>query len=412
MGTHPARLPLADVVDLMAPGQPLPFRVFDAAGRLLLAQGQRIVDERQLALLIERGASVERDEAEAVRRVREAAAGATPPQAVRTPSWFDHFERQVWALDDLLRALLKGGPRGGARGEGVSKGGSEGRGENDVEVDPLDRRLGVFGDAFVALVERQPDAALFLVVRQDDKRHSLYALTHALHAATVAQLAAGQLGWDAAGVRRAVLAALTMNASILELQGRMAEQKDPPTKAQLDQIRAHPHRSAGLLAAAGVADEAWLQAVSDHHERRVGGYPRGDVEPDELARLVRAADVFTAKISPRALRAPLAPQVAARQLFQEEGGGPLAAALIRAVGIYPPGDLVTLKNGETAVVVARASAGGNLPQVAALLSAHGKPIVGAPRRDTREADTTIVGPLADRSRIGRVLPEVVYGLLN
>lgn len=388
----PQRVPLAEVADLMAPGQPLPFRVLDAFGRLLLAQGQRIHDVRQLQALLERGASVEQEEVRLAREARaEAKAGGRVP-STRELTWFDRFDQQMWALDDLLRALAKVDP-----GEGVVGG-------------DLAARLGDFGDAFIALVERQPDAALFHAVRQDDKRYALYALTHALHAATVVQLAAHQLGWPAAQVRSAVLAALTMNAAIVELQGRMAEQKEPASKVQFDQIRAHPHRSADLLAAAGVGDAAWLEAVRDHHERANGGYPRG-VEPGELARLLRAADVYTAKISPRAIRTAQTPQMAARQLFQEEGGGPLAAALIKAVGVYPPGDLVTLKSGETAVVVAR-TAVGNAPQVAVLFSAQGKPVGGAPRRDTSQGDAAIAGPLADRSRITRVLPEAVYGLLK
>lgn len=390
----PDRVPLAEVADLMSPGQPLPFRVLDAIGRLLLGQGQRIHDVRQLQALLERGACVQYEEVQHVRAARATVtAGDAPVPSQRELTWFDRFDQQVWVLDDLLRALVKGELHAAAEGG------------------PLAAQIGAFGDAFVALVDRQPDAALFHAVRQDDKRYALYALTHALHAAIVALLAARQMGWPQPQVRSAVFATLTMNAAIVELQGRMAEQKEPPSKAQLDQIRAHPHRSAELLVAGGVTDEAWLQAVRDHHERAVGGYPRGGAEPGELARLVRAADVYSAKISPRALRAAQTPQAAARQLFQEEGGGPLAAALIKAVGIYPPGDLVTLKNGETAVVVMR-TAVGNAPQVAVLFSAKGKPVPGAPRRDTAQGETAIAGPLADRSRVTRVLPEAVYGLLN
>lgn len=385
------RVPLVEVADLIVPGQPLPFRVLDAFGRLLLAQGQRIHDARQLQALLERGASVEQEEVRQVRAAHAAQGSARVP-STRELTWFDRFDQQMWTLDDLLRALVKGDLRDGTQGGNLAA------------------QLSAFGDHFVELVERQPDAALFHAVRQDDKRYALYALTHALHAATVVLLAARQLGWAPERVRSAVLAGLTMNAAIVELQGRMAEQKEPASKAQFDQIRAHPHRSAELLAAAGITDEAWLEAVRDHHERAAGGYPRG-VEPGEVARLVRAADVYTAKISPRAIRAAQTPQVAARQLFQEEGGGPLAAALIKAVGVYPPGDLVTLKNGETAVVVMRSTVG-NAPQVAALLTAQGKPVHGAPRRDTSRPETAIAGPLAERSRVGRVLPEAVYGLLS
>ena len=161
-----------------------------------------------------------------------------------------------------------------------------------------------------------------------------------------------------------------------------------------------------------MTDADWLAAVEEHHERPgPGGYPRGVQATSDAAHLLRAADVFMAKVSPRALRAPMVPQQAARQLFQEEGGGPIAGALMQAIGVHPPGDLVKLKNGEAAIVVQRA-APGRATQVAALLDARGKVLSGAPRRDTAKPDFAIAGPLLDRGGLPRVLPEQVYGLLE
>lgn len=380
------RVPLVDVSDLLAPGAPLPFRVLDAHGRLLLATGQRIADARQLSALMERGACVEWPEVEAARRARAAGVDPGVDRAVRRETLFDRWEQAVWKLDALLRVL-----------------GRDGGQQADVQA---------LVALHVALVDRDADAALFLCMRQDDRRFALYALTHALHTATVALLAARTLGWPDAAQRSLVGAALTMNASIVELQARMAEQPDPPTKKQLDTIRAHPERSAELLRASGIDDAVWLDAVLQHHERPgPGGYPRGVQPTSEAARVLRAADVFMAKVSPRAFRAPLLPQQAARQLFQDEGGGPIAGALIKAIGVHPPGDFVKLKNGEAAIVVRRATAGAAV-QVAAMQDARGKPMAGAPRRDTALADFGIAGPLQDRSALPRVLPEQVYGLLE
>jgi hypothetical protein len=388
MSGSASRVPLPEVADLIAIGRPLPFKVLDAVGRLLLNAGHVVQDERQLELLLERGACVEHADAEAVRAARAQLAGVAtaPPKATRTLSWFDRWERRVWTLDGLIKAL--------GRDTGLAA------------------ELVEFADEQTALVERHPDAALFLCVRQDDRRFALYPLTHALHCATVALLTARQLGWPAGRRRTVVRAALTMNASVTELQARMAEQSDPPTKRQLEQIRGHPEASVALLRASGVTDEDWLTAVAEHHERADGsGYPRGTKEVGETARVLRAADQFSAKLSPRALRSAVLPQVAARQLFQEDAGGPVAGALIKAVGIYPPGDFVRLKNGEGGVVVQRAGAG-KAPVVAVLVSASGKPVGGAPRRDTAQAEFGIAGPWTERAGQARLLPEVVFGLLE
>lgn len=385
-------LPLQQVADLMRPGQPLPFKVLDAQGRLLLAEGQPVVDVQQLRALLERGACVVQQEADAVRAARGAGAATGPTYSARQLTWFDRWERHLWAIDDTLRDVSKGAGSAAA--------------------------LHGLADQQQALVAAQPDAALFSLLRQDDRRYALYALSHARHTALVVQLAAGVQAWPAARVRTAVLAALTMNTSTVELQARMAEQAEPPTRRQLEQLREHPLRSAALLRAAGAGpapgDDDWLRAVEQHHEQPGGGgYPAGLAEPDEVARLVRAADVYAAKLSPRAFRAPLPSQTAARQLLQEDAASPLAAALIRAVGIYPPGDVVRLKNGEVAVMVTRATAGRGA-QAAVLQAASGKAQPGTTRRDTSQADTAVTAVLsvAERAALPRLLPEQVYGLLQ
>lgn len=387
MNESPARVPLAEVHDLIAPGQPLPFKVLDAQGRMLLAAGQRVSDVRQLQALLERGACVEYEEAQVVRQQRDAArAGAGRPPSARHRTLFDAWEQQTWSLDSLLKLVGR---------------------------DPaLASQIDAFVDAHIALVDKHLEAALFLCIRQDDRRFALYGLTHALHSATVAMGCARFLGWTPDRVRRLVGAALTMNASMIDLQAHMAEQDEPPSKKQLDQIRNHPTRSAQMLRSSGVSDDEWLQTVEDHHERAGGGgYPRGVGEVGEMAHLLRASDVFMAKITPRALRAALPPQVAARQLFQDEKGGPVAAALIKSLGVYPPGDFVKLKNGESAIVVQRTAAG-NAPLVAVLADAAGRPVHGGPRRDTAKPEFAITGPLTERGAMPRVLPEQVYGLVD
>jgi HD-GYP domain-containing protein (c-di-GMP phosphodiesterase class II) len=381
------RVPLGDVRDLVAIGEALPFRVLDAQARLLLSQGQVVSGDAQLQALLERGAWVEYDAVQRVRQERGADKAALPASTAHRPSsLFDRWEQQVWELDALLRKVAK--------------------------HQPAAPELEAFGTAFVALVERDVDVALFMAVRQDERRFALYALTHGLHAATLVVLTARQLGWDEAKVQRIARAALTMNVSLLELQATMAEQRDPPSKRQMDQIRSHPERSAHMLRDAGVADTAWLDLVRDHHEQTGGGgYPRGLADVPDDVRVLRAADVFTSKITARALRPALVPQQAARDLFQHEAGSPLAGALIKSVGIHPPGELVQLRSGEVAIVTRRA-AKGPAPKVACISNRNGQPIIDTVFRDSAEPEFAITGPCTDRARFPKVPPERVYGLVT
>lgn len=378
------RVPLEQVRDLLKVGEPLPFRVLDALERLLLNAGQVLADENQFAGLVERGAWAERHLVEAERAARAAARGAEP--APRTLSLFDRWERSIWQFDKLSRALVRRQAAG-------------------AEVP-------VFFAALRELVDVDPDVALFLCVRQDDRRFALYPLTHALHCAVLVLLTGRYLGWPEARVASLGCAALTMNLTIFELQATMAEQDTPPSAKQLKEIRAHPQGSVQLLQGAGVDDPVWLEAVAEHHEQPGGGgYPQSLAAVAESAQVLRAADVLMAKISPRAQRPAMAPQVAVRQLFQQRPGDPLALALIRTLGVYPPGSLLKLRSGEVAVAIRRPAAGTH-PLVATLSDSQGRPSAQTHRRDSAQPEFNVQGPLVDTAGFARVLPERVYGIVD
>ncbi len=377
-------VPLDTVQDLVKVGEPLPFAVYDLQQRLLLSQRQVISSDRQWSLLLERGAWVEREMVEALRAER-AHNVVAHEGAKRDPTLFDRWERALWELDALLRGTAKG------------KASAE---DWHAEV-----------DQFVKLVDRDPDVALFMAVRQEDLRFALYAMAHSLHAAVLCLLCARQAGWPASQQISAVGAALSMNVAMLELQAHMAEQPTPPTEKQLQVIRAHPEQGTQLLRAAGLADATWLQAVAEHHERADGsGYPRGAATVCDTALLLRMADVYMAKITPRAKRPPLPPQQAAGQLFKQESGSVLALAMIKSIGVHPPGSLVMIKSGEVAVVTRRPSQGA-APLVCTLSDSRGQPSVNTRRLDSADPHHAITGPCLQTQAYPRVLPERVYGVL-
>lgn len=66
------------------------------------------------------------------------------------------------------------------------------------------------------------------------------------------------------------------------------------------------------------------------------------------------------------------------------------AALVKAVGIYPPGSFVRLTNGEVAVVVRRGS-NTSAPRVAVVLNRSGLPNAELSLRETSRADWRVTG---------------------
>lgn len=362
-------------------GKPLPFGVRDEHGNLLLAKGQVVVDDAQLAELLDRGAYVD---AEEIRLLRQAAA-AVAAKPARKLTLFDQWEQMIWRLDGLLRSANEAG---------------------------FAARVAELATAVLALQRRDPDVAIYMTMRQDTKRLSIYGLTHSLYCAMACSLAATRLDWNEDETLRVVSAALTMNLSIIELQGRLATQGNKPTEKQFERLREHPQVAVDALIAAGVTDSLWLDAVAQHHERRDGkGYPAGSTTPSDLAVALRQADVLLAKISPRAEREPMPIQQAHRELFADDGGGPFAAALIKEFGIFPPGDFVQIKSGELAVVVRRGPTA-MVPEVATITDRQGLPTVNTVRRDTARPDFAIVGKAPDQTLVQRLLPERLYGLIE
>jgi hypothetical protein len=109
----------------------------------------------------------------------------------------------------------------------------------------------------------------------------------------------------------------------------------------------------------GVRDEWWIKTVLQHHESWDGsGYP-GGLRAENIARtaqIVALADRYCALVSSRTYRKAMLPRLAIQELDMRIGRDidkPLVAALVATMGIFPPGSLVRLRNGEGGIVVKR-----------------------------------------------------------
>ncbi len=358
--------PLSTVKHRVQLGQPLPFGVRDADGTLLLARGRVVDNQPQLDALLARGALVDLSEL-----IDPETLARQAPREQLPRLWGEAIQR----LDKTLAASA-----------------------SDNFASALDDASG----PMAALVARDPDLAIFQVLRQGSDDVS-YGARRSLQTAVTALLVARRLGWEDDDATRSFKVALTMNLSMLELQGQLARQALPPTTAQREQLQTHPMRSLRLLETAGVADALWLEAVLQHHECEDGsGYPSGRSDVTDLASLVRRADIYTSKLSSRSTRDAMAADLAGRQMFMQDPGHPMTAALVKEFGIYPPGCHVRLHSGELAIVVARGGAI-TTPVVACLTDAIGRPLPKPERVDTATKGRGVAAVVGERS-LTRPLP--------
>jgi HD-GYP domain-containing protein (c-di-GMP phosphodiesterase class II) len=342
-------------------GSPLPFNVRNADKTLLLARGQQVDSQEQLDSLFMRGALVDLAE---LQTAREEILKAPREQLPRL------WQRCLHQISQTLQHAP-------ATGFGPAL---------DDVAKPVQ-----------SLIERDPDLAIFQVLRQGANDDVAYGAQRSLQTAITGFLVAQRLAWEPLQSERLFKVALTMNISMLELQGRLARQNCPPSTEQRYELQTHPMRSVQILQQAGVGDEAWLDAVLHHHEQEDGsGYPSGSTSISELASLARRADVYTSKLAARSHRDALAADQAGRQMFMQDPGHPMTAALVKEFGIYPPGCYVRLVSGALAIVVQRGPTI-TAPVVACLTNERGMPLATPERRETNTPGSTIAAVVGESS---------------
>ncbi|MEO8124356.1 MAG: hypothetical protein ABI633_09935, partial [Burkholderiales bacterium] len=158
-------------------GHPLPFNIRDADRTLLLATGQFIASEAQLQALRDRGALT--DDSVAGRARVDL---ATPEQLPGL--WVECMDGVAAALRASEQAHF--------------------RAALDDAAEPA-----------LALIARDPDLAIFQVLRQNPDENVRYGVTHSVHAAITTHLVAQRLNWKPGQTQIAFKAALTMNVAMI-----------------------------------------------------------------------------------------------------------------------------------------------------------------------------------------------------
>jgi len=265
--------------------------------------------------------------------------------------------------------------------------------EAQAGLTPLLRRI-ADGDSAVetelahvaALVSQAVDvnAEVAVACILHNQKNAPYSVRHSVDTAVVAAILARAVKRPPAEIASMVLAALTMNVGMLDVQDERAALTD----AEHAIVKAHPAHGVALLRRAGVQDDVWLSCVLGHHENQDGsGYPHG-LAADAIGcpvKLIALADRYCARIANRPWRKPMLPNAALRDILLEANhalDAQLGAVLIRELGIYPVGTFVRLLNGEIGVV-ARKGVQSMTPHVTTFIGPRGARLDVFLQRDTR-----------------------------
>ena len=206
------------------------------------------------------------------------------------------------------------------------------------------------------LMQRDSDVGLYLLFQLASNSPVGYSASHSLVCGVLCHLVATTLKLPTKERNSLVHAAFTMNIAMTALQDELANQTEKPSPQQQDAIRAHTIKGAMMLANLGVADDDWLDVVSSHHDDGVDKEDFGSVSASvRLARILKMVDRYAAMISPRKSRAGRSAIESVRSVMTRTTASvdAVGQALLRAVGLCPPGTFVRLDSDEVAVVVRR-----------------------------------------------------------
>lgn len=375
--------------------RPLPVDVWSGQGLLLLARGHRVSSPEQLRHLVAHRPMVKQSDYQKLHALGLAGqllrpgvnpTAVAPSVAVRAAAG----ARSEW-MDPALAWPLLHARLVNCWHDPQPKASTPAFRERLLE---LAGRLG-------ELADDHPDDSLFMLLQMLVDPALGYSATHAWLVALICHLTAPEAGVPVAERQSLCAAALTMNVGMSRLHDALARQKSALSPVQRAEIRTHPQVGAQCLTEWGVTDPLWLQLVREHHESPDGlGYPSGSTRLGTAQRLLHLADLYVARISPRANRSGLSPLTAVRNLYLENPSDHhLPELLARHLGLYPPGSYVRLCSGETAVVVRRGRRV-NEPVVLAIVNAQGWPIAVPATRDTRQpAHAVHASVLAEEVRV-------------
>lgn len=262
------------------------------------------------------------------------------------------------------------------------------------------------------LIKHDTDVGLYLLFQLAMTSPVGYSASHALVCAVLCHLIAVDFALPQAERNSLVRAALTMNVAMTTLQDQLATQRGRPTAEQQVAIRAHAVKGALMLGNKGITDALWLDVVQQHHRDDTSSANWSALPPpDRLAHILQAVDRYAAMISPRQSREGRSATESAQSLVNgnTDQGSAVGQALVRIVGLCPPGTVVQLDDGGIAVVIRR-SVKLNLPDVAIVIDPKGALIRPPRRHATASGAPTISAALPPSAVQERINHHVILQL--
>jgi HD-GYP domain-containing protein (c-di-GMP phosphodiesterase class II) len=264
----------------------------------------------------------------------------------------------------------------------------------------FERKLYALDTAIQRQLAENSTGSQFLLFNRAVTHFTGYSVLHSLLCATVVHLLADIFKLTDDERSSLVCAALTMNVAMTRLQDSLTLQKNTVSAHQRQEIDAHAEQGRKILLEAGVTDAGWLDVVALHHSPLAGPEALSDWPTlQRMTKILQTVDRYTAAMSPRKSRSGRTARDSVVSVVVQAGTAKhdeVGTALVRILGVSPPGTYVKLVNGETAVVLRRGVKPGE-PYVASVLNRNDEPIAEPRPHDTANPSFAVQSTLTATS---------------
>lgn len=203
-------------------------------------------------------------------------------------------------------------------------------------------------------VLRNNQALLWLtqIKHKDD-----YTAEHSLNVCILAAAFGRFLGMPRPEIERLALCGLLHDVGKIRVREEVLNKNGPYTPREFEEMKRHPTHGRDILMSVSGLDPIAVDVAYSHHERPGGeGYPR-NLAAEQIpyfAKIIAVVDAYDAITSHRCYDRARPSQTALDIIYRcrgEQFDEPLALSFIQCIGIYPPGAIVEMTNGEIGIVL-------------------------------------------------------------
>lgn len=208
-------------------------------------------------------------------------------------------------------------------------------------------------DEIIASVARNPSVTASLAKLRS---HDEYTFHHCINVAVFSVIFGKSLGMPKDLLRVVGIAGIFHDVGKARVPEDILKKPDRLNDREFDIVKRHAVEGYRVMRDSASLQREVLLAIMQHHERHDGrGYPRGlsgqSISP--LARVISLVDVYDALTSNRCYRKASTPTTALGLIYRENGRHffpTYVERFVKCIGVYPPGSLVRLSDGNIAVV--------------------------------------------------------------